>query len=454
MKKFLGNRAFYKEAVIIATPMIIQQFITNSVNLIDNLMVGSLGDEALAAVSVSNQFFFMFNLAVMGALVGAGIYTSQFYGAKDYKHLKMTFSFKVMICAIFSVIGFLIFLFFRKTLIGLFVADKVTFELTYSYLSIAMFNVFSVILIFALSFSFREIAKPKIPLISSFVAVFTNTFLNYALIYGNFGAPTLGVRGAAIATVIARIVEVSILIIYLKSDHGIFYDKFSDLFAFSKKLYKDIVIKMLPLTVNEILWSTGMTVFYYAYSTRGSDTLAGFAISQTINNLAFVLFGGMSGAITVMVGNRLGANKIEEAKINSRQLIVFTLMISLVVSTILFILAPTIVGLYNVSDEVRFIAIRAIRTNAIFFPLFVYTVGIFFSLRAGGDTRSTMLMDSVYMWIFTVPFVLLISMFTDFPSTTLLLIVVSTDIPKALIATYFYRKGNWLKNLAIEEKSA
>lgn len=451
MGKFLGDRNFYRKVYTIAIPIILQQFITAIVQLIDNIMVGNLGEVAISSVATANQVFFVVNLVIIGIVTGAGIFSAQYFGAKDFDKLKQTFRIKIVSATILAIVSIIIISIFKKPIVGIFFEQgSETFLSSIKYLNIAIFTILPFGISISTGFTFREIAKPVIPMVTSIIAILTNTILNYILIFGNFGAPALGVEGAAIATVIARIVEVTVLSIMVRKHGQVFSSKITELLHIKLDVIKNIIRKALPLTLNESLWALGVTFQFKAYALRGAEALAGYQISYTVFQLAFVLFGGLSGAINVMVGNSLGANKLEEARDNAFKLIVFSIKVAAFLSIVIFFSRDLIISLYDISEYTRKVANYNMLTLAVFFPTFVISVGCFFTLRAGGDVKSTLIMDALFMWLVPVPLSLILGYFTKLEIYEMFLILQSTELIKMVLAMHRYRKGKWVKNLAEE----
>jgi putative MATE family efflux protein len=452
MKHLFGNKSFYKSIIAIAAPLVLQQLLTSSVQLVDNLMVGSLPNSELGSVAIINQLYFVVILITFGAMGGAGIFSAQYFGSKDFDKLRQTFRFKIIIGFLLALLSFVIFSLFSSPLIGMFSNHDVIKANSAIYLKVIRWSAFPWILNVAIASTFRETGVTKPLLKISIVAILTNTILNYLLIFGHFGFPELGIYGAAIATLIARCIEFSLSLFLVVKKGKIFNSRVFDMLKISPKLFSSILIMAFPLMLNEALWSGGQTVFFYAYTSRGTDALEAVTISSTISQLVFVTFGGIATAVAVMVGNTLGKNELEQAKDNAKKLIAFAVMIAIGAGIILFILSFFVVDFFNASEASRSIARFNIRINALFIPVFSFNVAMYFTLRSGGDTKSTFLMDAGYMWVIPVPIALILAHFTQLPVTLMFLIVQSMDIPKMFFGLSRYRKENWVKNLAIDEQ--
>jgi len=451
MKQFIGDKAFYRQLMTVALPIVLQQLITTSVQLVDNVMVGKLGDQAIGSVAAVNQLYFVVILITFGALGGAGIFSAQFFGSRNYEKLKQTFRFKIVTGMIIAILSFIIFSLYGRALISLFSTNEITINGGLVYLNIVKWSVFPWILSVAIANTFRETGVTKPLLTISIITIFTNAALNFILIFGYLGFEPMGIKGAAIATLIARFLEFGLTLLLVKTRGQAFSTKIHELLKIEPKLLMSIIILALPLMINEALWSSGQTVFVHSYARRGDSALSAVTITGTISQLVFVTFSGIATAVAVMVGNTLGSNDLEKAKDNAKKLIAFSVFFAAVSGAVLMGLSFFIVEIYDVSQATKDIASFNIRVNALFIPVYSFNVAIYFVLRAGGDTKSTFLMDAFYMWIVPVPVALALSYFTALPVTIMFFLVQMLDIPKMLFGLSRYKKGRWIKNLAIEE---
>ncbi len=447
MKTLIGTKSFYKKLIAVSLPIIVQQLITSSLQLVDNIMVGSLGDSAVGSVSAVNQLYFVVILVIFGALGGAGVYSAQYFGAKDFDKLKQTFRFKVIVGLLIALISFITLSLFGRFFISLFTDTLETINNGADYLKIIKWSVFPWAISVSISFTFREIGITKPLLKISIVAILINTLLNFLLIFGYLGFPELGIRGAGIATLISRFIEFGLFAVLLVKKGKVFNSSIRNMFKIDKFVLKAIIIMALPLMLNEILWSTGQTIFFEAYSTRGDQALAAASVTGAISQLVFVTFGGVSTGIAVMVGNTLGENKLKLAKENSKKLIFASMVFSAFMGVLLFVLSYFILGIYDISEAAKDIARFNIRVNAFIIPVLAFNVSMYFTLRAGGDTRSTFIMDSGYMWVIQVPAAILLSRFTGLPANILFLIIQLLELPKMIFAYSRYKRGNWIRNL-------
>jgi putative MATE family efflux protein len=451
MNQIIADKKFYRTIISLAGPLVLQQLLTSAVQLVDNFMVGRLGEEAMSSVAIVNQLYFIFMLVIFGIMGGAGVFAAQYYGAKEYDKLKETFRFKLVTASIFAMIAATILSVFSKPIIGIFSDDTLIIDGAIQYLNIVRFGFLPWAISVAIGSTFRETGVTKPLFFISLITILTNTILNYFLIFGSFGFPRLGIEGAAIATVIARCLELLLTVILLVNKGVIFNTKLKDLFKINGILLKSIIIMTIPLMLNELLWSSGQTIFFYAYSRRGTEALAAMTITSSVSSLVFVFFGGIATAVAVLVGNTLGKNELTLARENAKKLIAFSVMIAIGAGFILFTLSFIIVHIYNVSDAVKHIAQFNIRVQSMLIPIYTFNVCLFFTFRAGGDTKSTFIFDSGFMMLISVPVALLLSFKTNLPVMYMFMIVQLTELPKLTFGLWRYKKGHWIKNLALKE---
>ena len=446
-KKYIRDKKFYKLVIAVALPLMLQQLATSSVNLLDNLMIGQLGDAALGAVAAVNRFYMIAIFATNGVLAASSIYIAQFFGAKDEEHMKQSFRFALIVAYLFAIVAFFLGTLFPEQIIRFFTADVSVIALGMDYIRIAAWTFMFMALSLAVSSSMRSIGESHIPLRISVTAVIINGILNYIFIFGHFGVPAMGVKGAAYATVIARFIEAALFLYIVIKRHFPFATRIKDLFKISKRLVKTIIAKATPLGINELLWSGGMATLFKLYATRGSEVLSGYSIANTIGDLFFVLFGGMAVASTILISQPLGANNLDEARDNAYGLLGFSFILAIVFGVLMFASSFIIPNLYNISDEARYIATTALRIMSVMFWVYMINTECYFILRAGGDMKSTMAMDSLYMWIINLPIVGFFAYYTSLPIIALYLIGQSTDLLKMAFSFHLVKKEKWVVNL-------
>ena len=455
--KYIGDRAFYRRVIAVALPIIIQNGIANFVSLLDNIMVGQVGQNPMSGVSIVNQLLFVFNICVFGATAGAGIFTAQFYGSGDHSGVRYTFRFKFMIGLLLTALGATIFLTADQPLILLYLSGEgnpadaaAILQYGQSYLRVMLLGLPAFAISNAYAGTLRETGQTLVPMAASATAVSVNLILNWVLIFGNLGAPAMGVQGAAIATVIARYVELIIVAVWthLHSAQLPFIQGAYRSMTMPGTLFKQIVIKGMPLLINEFLWSTGMATLNQCYSTRGLDVVPAQNISTTIYNLSSVVFLAMGNVVGIIIGQMLGAGKKEEeVRDTDRKLIVVSVLSCFLFGGLMAAISGVFPMLFDASDSVQTLATQLILISALFLPFNAYTTAAYFTLRSGGQTLVTFLFDSFFVWVFCVPLAYILSRYTPLPILPLYFICCATDLIKCAIGAYMIRQGKWIQNL-------
>lgn len=454
-KKYIGDKNFYKVLITLVLPIVVQQGITNFVSLLDNLMVGRLGTMHMSAVSISNQLIFVFNLAIFGGLSGASIFGTQFFGNNDVKGMRDTFRFKLYFSVITSVAAIAIFLLFGESLTMLFLkseynsqeAIQFTLNCAREYLDVAVIGLIPFAIVQAYSGTLRETGETVTPMVAGIAAIVVNLVFNYFLIYGKFGFPELGVKGAAIATVMSRFVEVIYVVVatHRRSGKFPFVIGLYKSFSVPGNLIKKIAVTGTPLLVNEVLWSLGTTFINRNYSVRGLTVVAATNITATAWNLFCVIMFSMGSAISILVGQKLGAGDEEGAKDVDNKLLFINLVIHVAIAFLLAASAPFIPMLYNVEDEVRALATKCLLICAAALPIHAFIHSLYFTIRSGGKTFITFLFDSVYTWIVPATLSYILCMHTPLDIVTIYFIIQFSDIIKIFIGVPMLRSGFWAK---------
>lgn len=456
LKNYIGDKAFYKRVLALALPIMLQNGITNLVNMLDNIMVGRLDIASSSGVTVSNQLIFVFNLCIFGAISGAGIFGAQFFGKGDNNGVRHTFRFKLMISVLLSVLAVLLFVFSGEFLINLYLkgdGGNIDPELTLSaardYLNVMLVGLIPFSIAQCYSGTLRECGRPVLPMVAGSIAVLVNLVFNYILIFGHFGAPALGVKGAAIATVLSRFVEMIIIIIWTRltaNKSPFIIGAYRSMYV-PLTLVKDIIIKGMPLMINEALWSTGVATVNQCYSVRGIEVVAANNILQTFFNVFSVAFMAVGVAIGILLGQQLGAKDEEGAMDTCRKLIAFSVIVSIVVGVLFFVCAFYIPLAYNYPDNVRKTATGLMQICALVMPLDAFAHATYFTLRSGGKTLITFVFDSGFMWVVSVTAAFILSNFTSLNILWLYTIVQLLNIIKCIIGYIFVKKGIWIRNI-------
>lgn len=458
-EKLIGDKRFYRHLFGIAVPMMIQMGITNFASMLDNIMVGQVGTEQMTGVAIANQLIFVYNLLVFGAVSGPGIFTAQYFGQRNHEGVRYTVRFKLICCALITIAGLVVMGTFGSQLIQFYlhqegssgsVADTLTYGLDYLHILMFSFVPFAIVQVYA--GTLKETGETLVPMKAGLISVFVNLILNYILIYGKFGAPALGASGAAVGTVVARVVEMLIIVIWThrNSERNLFIKGLYQSLKIPGDLVKNIVIKGLPLLLNEGIWAAGMAMMMQCYSVRGLDVVAAINISNTLNNLFNVVFLSIGNSVAIIVGQLLGAGKMEEAKKNAYRTIFCSTMVCVVIAMMLAGAAFVFPSVYETTQNIKDLATGFIVVLAIYMPVNAFLHATYFTIRSGGKTIITFFFDSGFVWLVSIPVAWCLSRYTGIPILPLYFICCGVDVMKAVVGFILLVRGVWLNNLVDE----
>ncbi|XMB67430.1 MATE family efflux transporter [Mycoplasmatota bacterium zrk1] len=446
--RYIANRQFYKKIFYIVIPIIGQFLIRSSLNFVDNFMVSGMGEEAVAGVAIANQYYFLFFPVVTSICTGASIFTAQYYGARKYDKLRKVFGVKLLFSSVVSLVFITIGYIFHEEIVLFFNKDNIkTINYANDYLLIMILSYLPFAITQAYTFLLRPIGRAKIPFLVSGFSMLLNIILNYGLIYGNLGMPALGVSGAALGTVIARYVELILfIIIYMRLDLP-FKSKIKEYFKFTKEILENIYSKVGVLFINELLFTTSFVFIFKTFSTRGIIAISAINIANIIFRYVLILTNGTGTATAILVGNTLGAGKLDEAKKNADYLLGYSVMIGLVVMIITAILSYFIPNMYHGLElETKELMRKLILVYGFTSPIVALTRIPFFVLRSGGRVLDVLILDSTFMWVIKVPVAVTLAYMTNLSIIWLVIGVESTRVINAFISMYFYNKKQWLNS--------
>lgn len=446
----------YRRAMGLAIPMMIQNGITNMVSLVDNVMVGRIGTEEMTAVSIAGQLIFVFNLAIFGGISGPGIYGAQYYGQQNMEGFRNAIRMKIWICMICLAMGIGVFIGKGQMLIELYlhgengrINQALTLQYGLEYLQTMLLGLLPFVITQIYASSLREAGDSVKPMVAGIVSVFVDVILNYLLIFGMFGFPRFGVKGAAIATAVARIVEMGVLVIWAhaRRNKHVFLKELYKTMRVPKKVAFTMIKKGMPIFVNEFMWAGSLAAMTQCYSTRGLEIVAGLNISNALCNLLNVVFVALGMSVGILVGQTLGESKYEKARKDAFSLMWFTGGVSGIMTILLLLTAEYFPLLYDVSAEVRNYGTWFIVITALFFPVQGFLNALYFTLRSGGKTLITFLFDSVYSWCVTVTIAGGLCMFSPLPILGIYGIVQAADLIKVAVGYLLIQKGKWISNI-------
>lgn len=456
LRCYIGDRAFYRKLFAVLVPILIQNLITNFVNLLDNIMVGQIGTEPMSGVAIVNQLLFVFNLCIFGGLAGAGIFTAQYYGKGDDEGVRHTFRAKLLIALGAVTVFACVFLLRGAELVSLFLHKgqedldlDAALTSAMSYLHVIVLQTLPFAISQVYSSTLRETGETLLPMKAGITAVFVNLLFNYILIFGKFGFPALGVVGAAIATLLARLVELAVVALWTHrhtARNRFIVGAYRSLHV-PGTLARRLLRLGTPLLLNEVLWAGGMTTLNQCYSVRGLEVISALNISTTITTLFLCAFFATGNAIGILIGQLLGAGEIERAVDEDRKLIAFALALSLLIGGVMACVAPLIPRIYNTTPAVKALACSLLYVGAAAMPMNAYTNSCYFTLRCGGKTVITFIFDSAFLWCLSVPTAFVLSRCTAMPILPLYISVYALDLVKCLVGFILVRRRTWVNNI-------
>ena len=443
------DKKFLKWMFALSLPIALQNLINASVNTMDTMMVGQLGEVAIASVGLANQIFFILSLILFGIGGGCNIFVAQFWGRKDTDNIRRTLFLSVIIAVLPSILFTAAALGVPQWLMKIFSDDPEVIDVGCKYLRIIAISYIPCAVSFTVSGAIRTIERPKLPLIMSIASLVINTTLNYLLIFGKFGLPKLGVEGAAIATTVTRLIELAVLVTALYIRFGTIAAKFRDFsHAFERKFVSHFVRTAAPVILNETTWGLGVALYSVIFSRMGTGVVAAMNINKVFENLFNAFFFGMSYAAGVMVGKTIGEGKEDLAREYGKKIYVITPLFNLITAALIIICSPLLVSIYNVSEAVRFDAIWLLIITAIYQPIrntnLVEMVGV---LRSGGDTKLSLILDLMGVWVMALPIGALCGLVLHWNILAVYPLMLTEEIMKFTFVTWRLKKGNWVKNL-------
>lgn len=450
-KKFLGkfDRIFIKTLMVLATPIILQNLISASLNLLDNIMIGHLGVNEIAAVGLSNQYYLLFYYTVMGISLGAGVFMSQFWGRRDIisikRYMGISLVFSLLIGSIFTMLAF----FSPETIIDVFTDSEQVIKLGSGYLkTVALSYIFTCV---SLTFSVgsRSIAQTSLPMQASVIGLIFNAVLNYIFIFGKLGLEPMGVIGAALGTTFARLAEMSFILYKIYIKNNILKAKMSEFLDFNFQTIKVFFKTAFPVIFNDFMWIAGITLYSKAYAMLGTDAIATMQIANITNNL-FNIFGtGLAVASSIVVGNNIGAGKsFKSIQKDAYKMSEFCVLVGIVIGIAFFITAPFVNRFFNTSPKVQKDIVLILRIMAVAIPFrFFGITQIIGILRGGGDVLYAITTEILGVWIFGVPLAFVAAGYFHTGIGIVYLCVCLEDVFKVTMTIPRLKSGKWIRSL-------
>ncbi|MGL6173871.1 MAG: MATE family efflux transporter [Cellulosilyticaceae bacterium] len=442
------DKTFLKNLWVLALPITIQSFITSSLNLVDNVMVGKLGEEAIASVGLANQFIFIFSLCIIGVNAGASVFMAQYWGKKDIVSIKKVLGLDLSVGMVVSVLFGAGCLIFPEFIMGILSNDSNVVTLGSGYLKIVGISCLFVNFTQGFSSALRSTGQVKVPMYASLIGVATNAILNWIFIFGKLGMPVMGVYGAALATMLARLIEMIYIVSYVYISKNIVASRLKELFSFDSNFVKIYFKTSWSVIVNELVWSVGLAAYSVAYARIGTNAVATMQIANTLNNMFTVLLVGMATATAIMIGNKIGANKEEEARRYAGNVGLLTPIVSIIMAIGIWVLAPQILKMFNVTPSTYQDTLDVLRIMAVFLPIkafnMVMIVGVF---RGGGDTTYSMLVQAGTIWLYSVPLTFIAATIFVLPIQVVFFLLSTEECIKIVFELIRLKNGKWLKNV-------
>ena len=451
VKMMARDGIFLKKAVRIALPVAMQGMLNTIVNLVDTMMIGSLGATAIAAVGLANKVFFVFTLLVFGIVSGSGVLAAQYWGNGDIKNIKKVVGLALSLAVAASIAFLVPAVVCPEAVMRIFTASEDAIQVGAGYLTIVALSYPATAASNTFVAMLRATGRVKAPVVISSCTIFINIFFNYTFIYGNFGAPAMGAAGAALATLIARLVEALSIILVVYLGKAPVAAKFKEMFGYSREFLVQFFSTTTPVIANEFIWGLGTTLYSLAYGRMGNDAVAAITIATTIQDIVTVLFQGLSAATAVIMGNEMGAGKLKRAERYAKNFLILQFIVTILGAVFCVAIRWQIIGVYNITPEIAESVSRCIIVFALFMPFkmfnYVMVVGI---LRSGGDTKMCLLLDCSGVWLIGVPMAFLGGLFFKFPIDIVYAMVMLEEVYKAVFGYWRYRQKKWLRNLAAE----
>jgi len=446
------DKKFFKALLKLAIPIVLQNLVLSSLNLVDTIIIGGLGERAIASVGLANQYFFLLNLLLFGITSGSSIFTAQYWGNRDISNIKRVLG----ICVITGGLAALIFtiggLLIPEQILSIFSKDKDVIILGGQYLRIIAFSYIITSISFAYSFTLRSTGQVKIPMFVSITALGINTVLNYALVYGYLGFPEMGVQGSALATLIARIIEMVLLLSIIYKTKNVIAGSFKELLDLSAEFIKNFFKVTIPVILNESIWALGVTLYSVVYARMGTDVIASTNISSSIERITWVIFMGLGNACAVMIGNKIGQGDEKEAFTYAKRFIILGPSLAIIGGLLVYFNSHFILSAYKVSPTVYNYAAKNLIVFSVFLWVKVFNfttiVGI---LRSGGDTKFCLFLDTSGVWLIGVPLAFLGGLVWHLPVYWVYTLVFMEEIYKLILGLPRVLSKKWINNLAIQQ---
>ncbi|MDF3000814.1 MAG: family efflux transporter [Bacillota bacterium] len=444
----IENKSLYRTLIRVALPIALQSLIASSLSLVDSLMVGSLGEVELAAVGLSSQFFFIHWGVMFGFVSGSAAFMAQYWGRQDLKSMRRVTGFAVVLCFGISMLFFIPAMFFPHYVLRIFTDIPEATLLGQDYLRTAAICFLTLSVTIPFTAVLRTTQQTDLPMKISMVVFSTNTFLNYLFIFGSFGAPKLGVTGAALATALSRVLELILVLYVVFGKKNLVAGKWNEFFGWHRPMVAKIMVTAVPVMINEAMWSLGMAAYNAAYGRMGITEFAAIQASNTLNTLFILAIFSLGDALLILVGQRIGMGQMDYAFALAKRLLRIGILIGMASGTLLILSSQLIVRLFNFTPQGQMYAFLIISVYGLFMPVKIYSgLNIVGTMRCGGDTRFAMFLEVGSVWLIGVPLVFLGALYLHLPIYFVVLMAQAEEVVKVILCHKRFKSKKWLNNL-------
>ena len=446
------NKKFYKTLITLCIPIIIQNLLSNLINMVDTIMVGGLGEISVASIGIANQYFFLYNMALSGIIGGASLFIAQFYGKNDKLNIRKITGLSVISALMIGITFMIVALFSPKFIIYFFSKDLDVIKVATNYFSIIGFCYPIIAISNVFSMGSRSVRNPRLGMVCSSISLVINIILNYVFIFGHFGAPALGVKGAAVATVVARIVEFILLISYvyfIKEDYELRFG-IKDIKGITKELATTVIKKSTPVFLNDTIWAFGSVLFSVAYATAGTSAIAASQIASTTGNFFIMTAVCIAIGSSIMMGNELGANNIDTAVRYSKKFSVLVTIAGLIFGILLISATPLLLKMFSVSDSLAPDIIKIFKIMGVLMALRTFNTFIVIGvMRSGGDTKYSLFLEMGCMWLVSLP-ITFFAAYKGVPIYILVALTYTEEVAKFIFGVPRALSKKWARNIVDE----
>jgi len=455
MRKFIGDKTFYKQVFTIILPIMAQQLFLSLAGYIDNAMINKFDELHLAynGVSAANRLMFVCNFVWIGIICGVNIFTSQFFGANNKEKVKETLRFSIYISVLFAIIGFIVITFIGNSVVNTYISDPVARQYGYDYLNVMRYGNLFVAFNMSMANGYRSIKKPTIPMVVGIIGILFNIFMNWIFIFGKLGCPRLGATGAALATILSKLIE---MIIYFVLVYALKNEWFIGVFkklTVSKELINGYLKRGTPIALNELFWSLSMVIMAKFYTYNNDMWYNAYSYTQNISDLFFIIFAGLGNGTAIIIGASLGDSQFERAWNEMNYFRGLAVLMGVGIGLLMALTSPLTSRAFTDNPKVIAIMIKILSITGIFTGIYCYNSVCFFTLRAGGDSLRAIILDQAPTYLIGIPITIYLGVNATRLGITIVTVYLAAhilDFCKIILSNIFINKKCWLKNLTIQ----